>query len=383
MTIKSCYIYTRVSTAAQVEGYSLDAQLDALRKYAEYRELNIAGEYCDAGKSGKSIKGRPAFRQMMDDVVSQKDEVSFVLVFKLSRFGRNAADIMRSLQTLSDFGIDLVSVNDSIDSSTQGGRLTLAILSAVAEMERENITVQFVAGKQQKIMSGDWVGGTIPYGYRNIDHKLVPDPYEAEVIRKIFELYEQEESSATSVAVALNNSDYVRRDMQHGGTKPFTYDFVARVLDNQFYCGRLFFNRRTNKKDHNGKTIKCDPESIISVQGNHEPVISEEVWEKAHEKRMMLAEKHKRSTSPVHTHILSGIVRCPVCGKPLTGSMNKTKTPDGKGYYRPIYYYSCRYSLNQNGKTCSFGKRLNQEIIDGLVFKVISDLQVYGEFKDA
>ena len=88
---KKCYIYTRVSTMAQTEGYSLDAQQEKLRKYAEYKNLEIAGEYCDAGKSGKSIKGRPAFQQMMEDVASQKDDVSYVLVFKLSRFGRNAA----------------------------------------------------------------------------------------------------------------------------------------------------------------------------------------------------------------------------------------------------------------------------------------------------
>ena len=58
---KKCYIYTRVSTMAQTEGYSLDAQQEKLRKYAEYKNLEIAREYCDAGKSGKSIKGRPAF----------------------------------------------------------------------------------------------------------------------------------------------------------------------------------------------------------------------------------------------------------------------------------------------------------------------------------
>ncbi len=59
----------RVSTAAQVEGYSLEAQTERLREYAVYRELEIAGEYCDAGKSGRSIKGRPAFQQMLDDIV--------------------------------------------------------------------------------------------------------------------------------------------------------------------------------------------------------------------------------------------------------------------------------------------------------------------------
>ena len=63
-----CYIYTRVSTAIQVDGYSLDAQKDKLRKYAEYQEMEIAGEYCDEGFSGKNIQGRLAFRQMLQDI---------------------------------------------------------------------------------------------------------------------------------------------------------------------------------------------------------------------------------------------------------------------------------------------------------------------------
>ena len=111
---KRCYIYTRVSTAAQVEGYSLEAQTERLREYADYRELEIAGEYCDAGKSGRSIKGRPAFQQMLDDIVCEKDGISFVLVFKLSRFRRNAADVLKSMQLLTDCEVDLVCVEDVI-----------------------------------------------------------------------------------------------------------------------------------------------------------------------------------------------------------------------------------------------------------------------------
>ena len=117
----------------------------------------------------------------------------FVLVFKLSRFRKKMQlIILKSIQLLEDFGIDLVSVEESIDSSTQGGRLTLAILSAVAEMERENITVQFMAGKIQKMLEGGWTGGAVPYGYKNVNHELVLVPPEAEVIRKIYELYQQE-----------------------------------------------------------------------------------------------------------------------------------------------------------------------------------------------
>lgn len=65
---KKCYIYTRVSTAAQTEGYSLEAQSERLRKYADYKEMEVVREYCDAGKSGKSITGRPEFQRMLQDV---------------------------------------------------------------------------------------------------------------------------------------------------------------------------------------------------------------------------------------------------------------------------------------------------------------------------
>ena len=86
--------YTRFSTSMQVEGYSLDAQKDKLRKYADYQEMSIVGEYSDEGKSDKSVEGRPQFKQMLSDIESGKDNVDYVLVFKLSRFGRNAADVL-------------------------------------------------------------------------------------------------------------------------------------------------------------------------------------------------------------------------------------------------------------------------------------------------
>ena len=95
-----CYIYTRVSTAIQVDGYSLDAQKDKLKKYAEFQDMEIVGEYSDEGHSGKNIKGRQEFMRMLNDIEDGKDGVDFVLVFKLSRFGRNAADVLSSLQLM-------------------------------------------------------------------------------------------------------------------------------------------------------------------------------------------------------------------------------------------------------------------------------------------
>ena len=92
----------------QVEGYSLDAQKDRILKFAEYQNMEIVGEYCDAGKSGKSVTGRPEFTRMLEDIESGVDNIDYVLVFKLSRFGRNAADVLNSLQFLQDYGVELI-----------------------------------------------------------------------------------------------------------------------------------------------------------------------------------------------------------------------------------------------------------------------------------
>ena len=136
---KKVYMYTRVSTAIQVDGYSLDAQKNRMRMFAEFNNYEIVGEYEDAGKSGKSVEGRPAFTQMIKDITEGKDDIAFVLVFKLSRFGRNAADVLSTLQIMQDFDVNLICVEDGIDSSKDSGKLMISVLSAVAEIERDNI----------------------------------------------------------------------------------------------------------------------------------------------------------------------------------------------------------------------------------------------------
>lgn len=126
---------------------------------------------------------------MMDDIKSGKDEVSYVLVFKLSRFGRNAADVLATLQVMQDFGVNLICVEDGIDSSKEAGKLMISVLSAVAEIERENIRVQTMEGRMQKAREGKWNGGFAPYGYSLIDGKLEVNEEEAVAIRMIFDQY--------------------------------------------------------------------------------------------------------------------------------------------------------------------------------------------------
>ena len=122
------YIYTRVSTTMQIDGFSLEVQKTRMKAFCDYNDFEIVGEYEDAGKSGKSIEGRLAFTKMIDDIKLGKDDVSYVLVFKLSRFGRNAADVLATLQVMQDYGVNLICVEDGIDSSKDAGKLMISVL---------------------------------------------------------------------------------------------------------------------------------------------------------------------------------------------------------------------------------------------------------------
>lgn len=239
---QKCYIYTRVSTSMQVDGYSLDAQKDKLRKYAEYQEMSIVGEYSDEGKSGKSVEGRPRFKQMLSDIENGKDDVDYVLVFKLSRFGKNAADVLSSLQKMQDYGVNLICVEDGIDSSKDAGKLMISVLSAVAEIERENIFVQTMEGRRQKAQ--------------------------------------------------------------------------------------------------------------------------------AHRKRQETGVLQVKTHSPLHEHILSGIIKCPVCGNGMYGNVNRKKYPDG-GYYKDYFYFACKHRKLVDGHRCTYKRQWNEDRINAAVEEII------------
>lgn len=371
------YTYTRVSTAMQIDGYSLDAQKSRMKAFADYNGYEIVGEYEDAGKSGKSIEGRLQFNQMMEDIKSGKDSVSYVLVFKLSRFGRNAADVLSTLQVMQDFGVNLICVEDGIDSSKDAGKLMISVLSAVAEIERENIRVQTMEGRIQKAREGKWNGGFAPYGYKLVNGELVINGEEAEAIRVIFDQYVNTNTGANGIAKYLEDHGIHKIIRQNGKTPLFDASLIRKILKNPVYCGKIAYGRRKMEKIHGTRNDYhlVEQDNFLLSDGVHEPIVSEELWQSAQVKLLLQAKKyeHVNIGKDTKVHLLSGIVKCPVCGAGMYGNKSVKHKKDGTKY-KDFFYYGCKHRNMNRGYKCDYKKQINEELLDNSVSEIIIKL---------
>lgn len=370
------YTYTRVSTAMQIDGYSLDAQKARMKAFADYNGYEIVGEYEDAGKSGKSIEGRLQFSQMMDDIKSGKDGVSYVLVFKLSRFGRNAADVLSTLQVMQDFGVNLICVEDGIDSSKDAGKLMISVLSAVAEIERENIRVQTMEGRIQKAREGKWNGGFAPYGYKLVNGRLEINEEEAEAIRVIFEQYVNTNTGANGISKYLEDHGIHKIIRQNGKTPLFDAALIRKILKNPVYCGKIAYGRRKTEKIHGTRNDYhlVEQDNYLLTDGIHKPIVSEELWQTAQVKLLAQSKKYERvNGKDTKVHLLSGIVKCPVCGAGMYGNKSVKHKKDGTKY-KDFYYYGCKHRNMNRGYKCDYKKQINEELLDNSVSEIIIKL---------
>lgn len=373
-----CYIYIRVSTAMQVDGYSLEAQKDRLTKFAEFQDMEVVREYCDAGKSGKSITGRPEFTQMLQDVADDKDGVEYILVFKLSRFGRNAADVLNSLQYIQDFGVNLICVEDGIDSSKDSGKLTITVLSAVAEIERENILVQTMEGRKQKAREGKWNGGQAPFGY-TLDSKkgmLIVNPEEAEIVKIIFNKFVNEGLGADSISNYLNQHGYVKTKYRSHELNYFTRSLVRKILDNPVYIGKIAYGKSSTEKIKGTRDQyhRVRNDDFLLAEGLHDAIIDLDLWEGARAKREETGVKWVKTHSLEHEHILTGLLKCPICGVGMSGTVRRRKNKS-TGEYKDDFYYRCKHRKKINESDfCNCSLVLNQNELNGEVERHIMDL---------
>ena len=161
---KKAAIYIRVSTDAQrEEGYSIDAQKEALTAYCISKQISNYEYYIDGGFTGSNLN-RPEMQRMIEDAESGR--LSHVVVYKLDRLSRSQKDTLYLIEdVLNPHQVAFVSLNESMDTGTPMGRLMLGILSAFAQLERENIRERTRMGMRERVRAGYWMGGgKIPSG---------------------------------------------------------------------------------------------------------------------------------------------------------------------------------------------------------------------------
>jgi site-specific DNA recombinase len=302
-------IWIRVSTEEQSKGEAPEHHLERAKMYAMARGWNIVEVYDLAGQSGKAVSDHPEAKRMMADV--KRGHIQALLFSKLARLSRN----LREVQDFGDFfrvnNADLVSLNESIDTSTAGGRMFFHLLGVFAQWEREEITERVNASVAIRAKLGKPINGMAPYGYRWVDKKLVVHPEEAPIRAKAYDLFRQYRRKGR-VAKLLNASGYRTRAQQ-----PWSDVHVRRVLVDSSAKGIYYFNRIKKQGDWKGSE---KPESEWG-QVACEPIVPEALWT---EVNGIIEEQGKVNRFPgrLPAHTFSNLARCACGGKMYVRSNN-------------------------------------------------------------
>lgn len=318
-------IYVRVSTTNQAEeGYSVQEQQNALNKYAEAMGWTVYKEYVDAGFSGGKLE-RPAINNLIND--SKMKTFDTVLVYKLDRLSRSVRDTLYLIRDIfQKNGIQFISLQESIDTSSPVGNFFLTQLSAIAEFERDQITERMNMGRLGRARSGKpmmWTRPAFGYRYDKKTGELHINESEGNIVREIYKMY-LEGTSITKLR------DYLNENHREGRSKEWSYRIIRNILGNPVYIG---FNR------FKGELYK----------GNHETLIDPEIFEMTQrelKKRQKQAYEQKNNSRPFQSkYMLSGIVKCGYCGAPLVARLG-TRRKDGSRTIR----YECYNRYPQKSK---------------------------------
>ena len=354
-------IYIRVSTHWQIDKDSLQVQKRDLIAYAQMM-LGIQNYtiFEDAGYSAKNTD-RPMYQEMMGRLRS--GEFSHLLVWKIDRISRNLLDFAGMYDELQNLGVAFVSKNEQFDTSSAIGEAMLKIILVFSELERKTTGERVTNVMLSRAATGQWNGGRIPYGYSydRQNKAFTIDPIEAKVVRRIYELYEREQS-LLYVTRYLNENGILNR-----AGREWTPTTVSKILKNIFYVGHY----RYNATKQGGSGYKAREKSEWIIYENHHPPIIDDVL---YDRIQFLMQRNRRGGVPEgatyvrkNTHIFAGIVRCGACGSNMSATLDRIRA-DG---WRPsIYGCSKRRS---NAVDCQ-NKYISDVVIGPFVFNYIANI---------
>lgn len=340
-------LYARVSTEEQaIHGFSIDAQLNTLRSYCNMYGKKVVKEYVDAGISGKSIAGRYELQQLLKDC--EAGEFDEVLVWKISRLARKVIDLLSMVEKFEKNGVVFRSFSENFETETPMGRFALQMMGAVGELERNTIVDNVKLGMAQRSKQGRWNGG-ICLGYKSEavnpdnlnDTRLVIVPDEAIIVRKIFNSYASGKG-LRAIANSLNKEGYKTK---RGNS--FSTASIKEIILNPLYVGKVRFNRYENWSEHRRKGRS---ENVILADGVHEPIITQELWDRVQAIQQAKSEKPMKNYEG--SYVLTGLMKCPFCGATMVGTRTVNKLKDGTK--KILRYYSCGAARSKGASVCGF-----------------------------
>ena len=348
-------IYVRVSTTNQAEeGYSIDEQKAKLTSYCDIKDWNIYEIYTDGGFSGSNTE-RPALEKLIRD--AERKLFDTVLVYKLDRLSRSQKDTLFLIEDVFiKNGIEFLSLQENFDTSTPFGKAMIGLLSVFAQLEREQIKERMQLGKLGRAKSGKsmmWGRTSYGYDYQKETGTLDINPAQSLVVKYIFERY-----------LAGRSITKLRDDLNEKYPKEISWNYraVRGILSNPVYCG---YNQ------YKGQLFP----------GEHEPIISEDVYKRTQEELKIRQRTAAEKTNPrpfQAKYMLSGLAQCGYCGAPLKLLMGMVRK-DGTRFIR----YECHQrhprktkgvTVYNNNVKCDSGF-YEKDALENYVLTEISKLQ--------
>ena len=332
------YGYVRVSTDKQEE-LSPDSQEKLIREYGKKNNIVILKIFFEIGVSGRSADKRPAFQEMIGSAKSKEHPVDAILVWKYSRFARNQEEsiVYKSLLKKQN-NVDVISVSEPLVDGPFGS-LIERIIEWMDEYYSIRLSGEVFRGMKENAMRGSFQARP-PLGYKIIEHGNPPVivPEEADIVRMIFDKYVNESWGFFDIARYVNSLGY---KTSHG--KPFERRSIEYIIQNPIYCGMVRWNRT-----HNATNEIKDQSEWIVVDGDQEPIISKELYEKAQERFRLTYKPSGARPSSTYRHWLSGLLKCPDCGRTLTASTKYRRNGEEYSYFS-CYGYSKGKCKKPNG----------------------------------
>ena len=373
-------LYFRLSQEdeRQGESVSIDNQRSMLRKYAEEHGFEVHDEYIDDGVSGTTFD-RPDVQRLLDD--AKTGVINTIIVKDLSRFGRNYIEVGQYVDyVFPAFGIRFIAIQDNVDTENRDSNAMemMPIMNIFNEWHAANTSKKIRAVKKAHAKEGIYTAKKAAYGYKiGTDKKRTPaiDEETAPIVRRIFEMYASG-ISPIKIAETLNlegvmsPATYAYSQI---GQKPkpnvmglWTATTIREMLNKIIYIGHMAQLRWTSLSYKNHKRFRNDESEWAIVYNTHEPIISQELWDRCQERKKSVAKG--RRTKVGYTHPLSGFLICADCGNKM-----KLKTAISRSTGKRLYRFDCGHHIRY-GKAYCFSHFIAASILEEIVLDDIREM---------